>query len=143
MSKRLARQVLADKATVHPTVAAHQPTTVDRSFELPTRLYVAFAGLFFAAIGVMTIGFAAPRMILPTAIFLIFLAMFFAVPAQWVRMKPENPQRAATWAHFRKHGIMTPFGRCSANAATIQMLILPLLILLWGITTVAIAAVLR
>ena len=143
MAERIARQLVAEKAIVHEAPALRLPTTVDRNFELPTQLYVAMAALFFAAAGVMAFGFAAPGMVVPTGIIAVFIAMFFAVPAMWVRMKPEHPQRATSWAQFRQHGVMTPYGRSSAGAATVQMLILPVLILLWGIAVVTIAAVVR
>ena len=51
------------------------------------------------------------------------------MPALWVRMKPDQPQQAADWYRFRRQGIMTPYGRSSASAATAQVLILPALIL--------------
>ncbi len=138
MVERLTRQQIAEQAILHeaPVLA----TTVDRTFEVPTGLYLVMAGLFFAAAGVMALGFAAPMMVVPTGIIAVFIAMFFAVPAMWVRMKPDNPQRATSWERFRRHGIMTPYGRSSANAAATQMLILPALILLWGLAVVTIAA---
>jgi hypothetical protein len=141
MAERITRQLIAEQAIVHAEPALRLPTAVDRSFELPTGLYVAMAALFFAAAGVMAFGFAAPGMVVPTAIIAVFIAMYFAVPAMWVRMKPENPQRAASWAQFRKNGVMTPYGRSTAGAATVQMLILPVLLLCWGIAVVTIAAV--
>jgi len=143
MAERLTRQLVAEKAIIHGAPALRLPTTVDRNFELPLGLYAATAGLFFAAAGVMAIGFAAPAMIVPTGIIAVFIAMFFAVPAMWMRMKPENPQRLTSWSRFRQNGIMTAYGHTSAGAATVQVLILPVLILLWGLTVVLIAAVVR
>lgn len=143
MVERLTRQQIAEHAIVHEAPILRAPTTVDRNFELPTGLYVAMAGLFFAFIGVMALGFANPAMILPTAIFAVFVAMFFAVPAMWARMKPDNPQQPLTWARFRRQGIMTEHGRATANAAIVQVLILPVLILLWGFAVVTIAALVR
>ena len=143
MVERLTRQQIAEQAIVHEAPVLRAPHTVDRNFELPTGLYVAMAGLFFAAAGVMALGFAPPMMVVPTAIIAVFIAMFFAVPAMWVRMKPDHPQRATSWARFRRHGIMTHYGHSSANAAAIQVLILPALLLVWGIAVVTIAAVVR
>ena len=141
MAERLARQLLSDQAIIHEASALRLPHTVDRNFELPGGLYVAMAALFFAAAGVMAFGFAAPGMLVPTGIIAVFIAMFFAVPALWMGMKPENPQRLTPWRRFRRDGIMTAYGHSTAGAATIQVLILPVLILLWGITVVTIAAV--
>lgn len=143
MAERLTRQVLAEQALIHEAPALRLPTTVDRNFELPAGLYVATAGLFFAAAGVMAFGFAAPMMIVPTGIIAVFIAMFFAVPAMWMRMKPEHPQRLTAWNRFRRQGIMTAYGHSTAGAATVQVLILPALIFLWGVAVVTIAAVVR
>lgn len=42
---------------------------------------------------------------------------------------------------FRKHGIATATGRLSATEASIQVLMLPVLILFWGVAVAIIAAV--
>ena len=115
MAERITRQLVAEKAIIHDAAALRLPTTVDRGFELPTGLYVAMAALFFAAAGVMAFGFAAPGMVVPTAIIAVFIAMFFAVPALWVRMKPDNATRATNWARFQLDGVMTPYGRSTAG----------------------------
>lgn len=143
MAERLTRQQIAEHAIVHEAPAVRLPTSVDRNFELPTGVYLAMGGMFLAAALVMALGFAAPMMVVPTAIIAVFIGMFFAVPALWVRMKPDQPQQAADWYRFRRQGIMTPYGRSSASAATTQVLILPALILFWGVAVVTIAAVVR
>ena len=141
MAERITRQLVAEKAIIHEAPALRLPTTVDRNFELPAALYAAMAGLFFAAAGVMAFGFAAPGMVVPTGIIAVFIAMYFAVPAMWMRMKPDHAQRLTTWARFQRDGIMTPYGRATARDATVQVLILPVLLLCWGIAVVTIAAV--
>ena len=143
MAEKLNRQLVAEKAIIHEASALRLPHAVDRSFELPTGLYVTIAALFFAAARVMAFGFAAPAMIVPTGIIAVFIAMFFAVPAMWVRMKPDDAPRPTSWARFQRDGVMTPFGRSTAGAATVQMLILPTLILVWGVAVVTIAAIVR
>jgi hypothetical protein len=91
----------------------------------------------------MTVGFASPGMIVPMAINVVFVAMFFAVPSLWMRMKPDNAQRTTAWAKFQRDGIMTPFGRATAGAATVQMLILPALVFAWGVIVAVMWAVIR
>ncbi len=113
---------------------------VDRSFELPTGLYVATAGLYFAFLAVMAIGFQTREMILPMAIFVIYIVMAFGVPALWARMKPQHGSRALGWLTFREKGIVTLTGRTGAKDATAQVLILPVLILFWGAATAMIGA---
>ena len=114
--------------------------TVDRSFELPTGRYAAMAALFFGVVAVMAIGVGAPGMVVPTGIIVVFIACFFAVPAVLVRTHPESRRPAMTLARFRREGIATHYGPASARDATIQVLILPVLIFLFGVAVAAIAA---
>ena len=120
MAERLTRQQIAEHAIVHEAPAVRLPTSVDRNFELPTGVYLAMGGMFLAAALVMALGFAAPMMVVPTAIIAVFIGMFFAVPALWVRMKPDHPQQATAWHRFRRHGIMTPYGRSDAGADDVR-----------------------
>ena len=94
-------------------------------------------------LALMTVAFGNPGLILPMAIFVVFIAMAFGVSAMWMRMKPDHPQRLTGWSRFRRHGIMTAFGHASAGAATVQVLILPGLVFVWGLAVVTIAAVVR
>jgi hypothetical protein len=143
MAERLNRQLVADKAIIREAPTLRLPTTVDRNFELPAGLFVGTAAGYLGFLALMTAAFGNPHLILPMAIFVIFIAMFFGVPAMWMRMKPNHPQRLTSWARFQRDGIMTAYGRCSAGAATTQVLILPTLILAWGVAVVTIAAIVR
>lgn len=141
MAEKLTQEFLARHAEVYeapPAVVTHLP--VDRTFEMPTGLYAVMVGLLLAYVGVMVAGFAHPEMILPAAIFVIFILGLFGVPAIWARIAPVTKSRAKTWGELRQAGVMTPFGRVSANDAAVQMLLLPALIFLWGVCVVAIAA---
>jgi hypothetical protein len=113
---------------------------VDRTFELPTRLYIATVGLYFAFLAVMAVGFQTREMILPMAIFVIYIVMAFGVPALWARMKPDNDSRALDWVEFSENGIVTMTGPTQAKDATAQVLVLPVLIFFWGAATATIAA---
>lgn len=129
-------------ATVANRIAApNVRQDIDRTFELPTRLYVATVGLYFAFLAVMAAGFQTREMMLPMAVFITYIVMAFGVPMLWARMKPDNDSRAINWTRFRASGIVTMTGPSKAMDATVQVLILPALILFWGIGTVMIAAV--
>ena len=145
MAEKLTREFIARQAIVHDTLPplAREPHIVDRTFELPRGLYVATVGLFLGFVAVTALGFANPEMILPAAIFAIFIVAGFGVPAIWTRMEPQAPARAMTWQRFRREGISTLTGHNTAAQATVQVLILPALILVWGIATVMIAALVR
>jgi len=140
MVEHITRQLVAEQAIVHSEAALRLPTTVDRNFELPAALYVGTAAGYLGFLALMVLAFGNPHLILPMAIFVVFIAMFFGVPAMWMRMKPENPQRLTPWSRFRQHGIMTAYGHSTAGAAATQVLILPALILFWGVAVVTIAA---
>ena len=140
MAERLTREHVAERAIIHEAPALRAPTKVDRSFELPGRLFVATAGCYLAFIATMALGFGNPHLVIPLAICAIFIVMAFAVPALWMRMKPDHSTPLSSWSRFDRQGIMTAFGRSSASAATVQVLILPVLILVWGLAVVTVAA---
>ncbi|MBW0144003.1 hypothetical protein [Sphingomicrobium clamense] len=123
-----------------PHLIPNKPAEVDRTFGLPVGLHTAFFGLFFAYLGVMGLGFAHPEMILPMAIFVIFTAGFYVVPMAWAVMNPEKSAKAMSMRELMVRGIETHTGLALGKDAVAQVLILPVLILGWGIAVVSIAA---
>ncbi|MEL6529058.1 MAG: hypothetical protein AAFQ27_03800 [Pseudomonadota bacterium] len=117
---------------------------IDRNFELPTALYAVTVGLYLAFLVVMFAGLSTPGLVIPMAIFAVFIVGGFGVPAVWARLKSNIPggddSRPLTMGAFSNQGIMTHTGRLSPRDATIQMLILPVLIVMWGCAAVTIAA---
>lgn len=112
----------------------------DRSFELPTSLYTATIGFYLAFLGVMAVGFQSREMVLPMVVFVAYIAMLFGVPMLWARMQPTNLSQALNWSDFMRNGIDTWTGRTSGSEAALQVLILPALVLFWGLAVVTIAA---
>lgn len=137
MAEHISQQDLARVATVTDAPAR---TRVDRTFGLPTGLYVATAAVYMAFIGVMAVTLMNPGLVMPLAICALLLVAAFTVPTLWSRMKPENDSRALTFDQFRHRGIDTLSGRLTAGEATVQVLILPVLILAWGLTCAVIIA---
>lgn len=140
MTQFATRQELAKVAAI--TAAPEQVirTEIDRSFELPTGLYVATVALYLGFIAVMASAFMNPGLVMPMVIFALFIVAGFGTPMLWVRMRPEQRQRAMTWQHFRNRGVQTATGHLAGGAAAVQVLILPVLILCWGIAVAIIAA---
>lgn len=138
MSRHFSREAIAEQAEVR--VELLQPFTVDRSFEVPKPIYAATGALYLGFVAIMAVGFSSPGLVIPLAICAVFMAMFFAVPAMWVRMKPEGAVAELPWDRFVGQGISTLTGRLSAGEAAAQMLVLPVLIFLWAIACVTIAA---
>ncbi|WP_205479791.1 hypothetical protein [Sphingomonas arenae] len=112
----------------------------DRTFELPTGLLLAVFGLFAAYLAVMSIGFADAGLVVPMAVNFIFVAAFAVVPMLWARMKPAKDAKALSFDRFLARGIRTETGTCGAGSASIQVLMLPAFIFLWGIAVTTIAA---
>ncbi len=139
MTEFTTRQELARIAdvTAEPAVARH---AVDRSFELPTGLYAATVAAYLGFVGVMAGAFANPGLALPLVVFALFIIAAFGTPMLWVRMNPGNRQGAMSWQRFKNRGIQTGTGQLPAGAAAVQVLILPVLILGWGIAVAVIAA---
>ena len=141
MTTRFDKQLLARTAKlVAPPAPAVQRACTDRGFELPTALYIATIGSYLAFLAIMAVGFQSRDMLLPMVIFTVYIAMLFGVPALWSRITPETATAPLTLGAFWAHGIQTYTGHNRAGAAAIQVLLLPVTILLWGIAVVIIAA---
>lgn len=145
MSQFIAREALHTTADI---VAAPATATaravireeIDRTFDLPTGLYIATAALYLGFIGVMAAAFGNAELAIPLVIFALFIVAGFGVPTLWARMDPTKTQRALTFGALKNRGIMTATGRLSAGAATAQVLVLPILIFAWGVAIAFIAA---
>lgn len=138
MSKHFLREEIATQAKVTTgTPAVHE---VDRTFELPRGLYIASVACYLGFLAILATGFSTPGLIIPMAIFAFFIIGGFALPAIWATLKPESKSKAKTWAAFRSRGVMTNTGRLNGGEAAVQVLILPVLIVLWGLAVVTIAA---
>lgn len=113
----------------------------DRTFEFPTGLYVAMAALFFGFVGVLSLTFNDPEMVIPFAVFVFFIAAFFVVPTLWVRMAPDkNDSKALCWSEFMEKGADTAAGHCSGRESAVLVLLLPVMIFGWAVAIAAIAA---
>lgn len=140
MTEFTTRHDLARVADVVAEPGKRPPTTVDRGFELPTGLYVATVAAYLGFLAVMASAFMNPGLVLPMVIFALFIVAAFGTPMLWVRMNPANSQQALTWGQFRNRGIQTATGHLDGGAAAVQVLILPVLILGWGVAVAVIAA---
>ncbi|WP_340589394.1 hypothetical protein [Erythrobacter alti] len=141
MAEQLTREEIASAAKIHSAPPAYvRNAPVDRTFELPKGLFFATIGLYLGFIAVLGLSFAHPEMIIPVAIFVTIVVAGFGVPSVWLRLAPQIPSQSKTWARFKHDGVMTAYGRTSARDATVQVLILPVLIFIWGVIAAAIAA---
>ena len=114
----------------------------DRNFGLPKALYGATVGGYLGFLLVMASAFANPELAIPMAIFVVFIIAGFGVPAIWTRLA-GNTSEPQTMGEFALKGIQTHTGRLAANDATMQVLILPVLLVCWGLAVAVIAALVR
>ena len=138
MSGRQTQQQLLvrDEIVAAPAVRACQ----DQSFELPPGIYVAMAAMLAGFVAVLGLAFRGGHMAVVYGVIFAFIAAFFAVPAMFPAMAADGTgSKALSWFEFRHRGIATATGRASAREATILVLLLPFLILCFGIAVAAIA----
>jgi hypothetical protein len=113
----------------------------DQSFELPAPIYIATATMFTGFVAVLGLAFRGGHMAVVVGVIFAFIAAFFAVPALFPRIAArETSTRALSWSEFADRGIMTATGHSTAREATTLVLLLPFLILMFGIAVVTIAS---
>ncbi|WP_086619429.1 hypothetical protein [Erythrobacter tepidarius] len=112
----------------------------DRNFGLPTALYATTIACYLGFLAVVGSAFANPVLAIPLAIIVLLIAAAFGVPAIWTRLK-DNASEPETLGEFEARGVMTNTGRLSARDAATQVLILPVLLVCWGIAVAVIAAI--
>jgi hypothetical protein len=138
MSKHFTREIVAEQAII--LAEPRHQVVVDRSFEMPKALYGATVALYLGFIAVLGIGLQSPGLAIPMAIFAIFIVAGFGVPTIWTRLAPQSGQRPLELGQLMRQGIATNTGRLRGRDAVVQMMILPVLIVAWGIAIVAIVA---
>lgn len=112
----------------------------DQSFELPAGMFVAMALMFAGFVGVLAFSFRA-NMGVSYGVIFAFLTAYFAVPAIFPRMaRGHRATKSLDWSSFRENGVQTATGHSTSLEATTLILLLPFLILCFGIAVVTIAA---
>ena len=140
MTRKLDRTQIAGLARIVEPWSVPQVAHPPRTYELPARLYGLTVAAYLAFLAVLGTALMTGGLWIPMAICVAYLAMAFGVPALWAGIAPESGGEALQWDEFRRDGIMTATGRTTAGQATIQVLILPAVVLLWGLAFVTIAA---
>lgn len=110
----------------------------DQTFELPGGIYVAMAAMFAGFVAVLSVAFRGGHMAVVYGVVFGFIGAFFAVPALFPRMAQQG-RRSRSWFEFSDVGIVTATGRSSARDAVVLVLLLPFLILCFGIAVATIS----
>lgn len=137
MAERISKEDLARIATITDTPVL---TRVDRSFGLPSGLYAATVALYLGFIGLMATLFLNSELVIPMVVFAGFVVFAFGLAGFWTRMKPDNFTSPLSWGQFSSRGIQTLSGHLTSGEAAAQVLILPVLILAWGVAIAVIVA---
>ena len=138
MSRRQTREQLLVREEI--VTAPAKRACEDQSFELPTAIYIAMISMFAGFIAVLSLAFRGGHMAVVYGVIFAFIAAFFAVPALFPGQVPkENRISALSLFDFGHRGIATATGRASAREATILVLLLPTLILCFGIAVAIVA----
>jgi hypothetical protein len=132
MTTRQKPEVLVARAEI--VAAPVKRACDDQSFELPGRLYAAMAIMFTGFIAVLALAFRGGHMAVAYGVIFAFIAAFFAIPAMF------QQKQGLSWSMFRYRGVKTATGRSTAGEATILVLLLPFLILCFGIAIATIAS---
>jgi hypothetical protein len=130
------------RIVAQPEAPVRHQVEADRNFGLPTALYGATVAGYLGFLAVVGSAFANPVLAIPMAIFVVFIVAGFGVPALWTRLA-GNTSEPQTLGEFEAKGIQTNTGRLAARDATIQVLILPVLLVVWGLAVAVIAALVR
>jgi hypothetical protein len=124
--------------------APAQRACTDQTFELPAGLYAAMAAMFAGFVGILAFAFRGGHMAVAYGVIFAFIAAFFTVPLLFPKMGAKfGGAKPLDWFDFSDDGIMTATGRSSARDATVLVLVLPFLILCFGIAVATIAALVR
>ncbi|MEL6707443.1 MAG: hypothetical protein AAFP79_04095 [Pseudomonadota bacterium] len=123
-----------------PVKGPRHQVEVDQNFELPTALFGTTVACYLGFLGIMLAAFAAPMLAIPMVIFAGFIVAGFGVPMIWTRLA-GNTTKPMSYGQFRNTGVMTNTGRCAPRDAAIQMLILPVLIVCWGLAVSIVVAI--
>ena len=140
MSKHIAAAELRQVASL--VSQPNQGTIVDRSFELPSAVYLLTIGAYFTFVMIMAATFGNPELAIPMVICVAYITMAFGVPSMWTQIGATNGMRCQSWGKFRQSEFSTNTGPVSANSALVQILVLPCAILLWSMAIAIIVAVL-
>ena len=125
-----------------PSSAPRHQVEVDQNFEMPPVLFGATVAGYLGFLAIMLVTFAAPALAIPMVIFALAIVAGFGVPTIWTRLA-DNKSKPLSYGQFQNEGVMTNTGRCAPRDAATQMLILPVLIVCWGLAVAIIVAVVR
>ncbi len=131
----------ADLAAFAQVSNAPVQTRVNRTFELPAALYGVTVACYLGFLGLMSLLFMNSELVLPMVAFVVSIIGGFGLCYKWAGMRPDADSHALTLGQFSNRGVQTLSGPLTAGEASAQVLILPVLIMVWGVAIAVIYAV--
>jgi hypothetical protein len=110
-----------------------------RVFDLHPALHAIVFGGFAVWLTIMWLAFADAELAIPFVIFAIFLSASFAVPAMWARIAGTAGGKDG-WQAFMRRGIDCATGHLTGPEAVAQVVIMPAMLVLWGVSVAIIHA---
>ena len=138
MSQHVTQADLAAVASVSTAPSHHK---VDRTFEIPAGVYGLTVACYLGFLALMSVLFMNGELVLPMVVIVFSIIAGFGLCRQWATMKPANDARTLTSGQFANRGVQTLSGRLTATEASAQVLILPVLLMCWGLAIAVIYAV--
>lgn len=119
---------------------AAAPARAERAFGLPPQLYALTVGAYFTFLAILGVAFMNANLVIPFAIFVIYIVMAFGVPALWAGLAERPEGRFQSWREFLREGLTIQTGPISGGGAIAQVLILPALLIGWALAVAVMAA---
>lgn len=115
------------------------PALGRHEFDLPPVLHAAVFGGFGVYLAIMWLAFSDRELVIPFAIFFVFLAGFYILPALWAKVADDGRPKP-DWLDFSSAGMECATGHVSARSAMVQVLIMPVMLVAWGVIIAVIHA---
>ena len=139
MTGRQTQQQLLAQGEIVARAVRSVPAAI-RASNFPAGIYIAMATMFTGFVAVLGLAFRGGHMAVVVRRHIRFHRCLLCGAGNVSAVAAREKHRALSWSEFGDRGIMTATGHSSAREATILVLLLPFLILCFGIAVVAIAS---
>jgi hypothetical protein len=141
MSVHYSKSALREVATRAPASEAPRLSNrAERVFALHPALFGATIACYFAFLAIMAAVFMNPNLVIPFAIFVAYMVMYFAVPALWAKVAGRPVGRFQSWTEFRSEGMDILTGHIGSGGAIVQVLLVPAVVVGWAVAVALVAA---
>lgn len=119
----------------------YRPNRAERVFDLHPAVFAMQLACYAAFLAILGLAFMNRELVVPFGIFVVYVAMYFATPAMWARVKGRAQGRLESWAEFMEGGVQTGSGHLTGGQALAQIMTVPLLLVGFAGSVAVIAAI--